>query len=318
MKILEGLKWSPKWVTHMGCIKGCLDYLNIDVTDSWLYGASGHALIINMAHDTCPSGPTAWKTMDLFKLGRNLGYSIDGVFAHKSMPDFSEKRRKAWEYIKTEIDRKHPCYGWELEVAEFYVINGYDDAGYYYNGPQCHEGAGPKPWEDVGDTGIGIVELYSVEKRKASDDLKTVKDALEFVLDHAKNWEKYTWANYRTGLGAYDNWINALESRIAVVGGMGYNSAVWSECRGYAVEFLGEAKKRIGKEVKLFEEAIAHYITVSDNLKRVTEAYPFEGPEFETKVADEYKIKESIEALKQARTAEEKGLKSLEKLVERL
>jgi len=191
LKMLEGLKWSPKWVTHLGCIKGCLDYLGVEATDSWLFGASGHALIINMAHDTCPSGPTAWKTMDLFRLGRNIGYNIDGVFAHKSMPDFSEKRKNAWEYIKTEIESDHPCYGWELEVAEFYVINGYDDVGYYYNGPQCHEGAEPKPWNDVGDTGIGIVELYSVEKGKASEDLKTVKDALEFALDHAKNWEKY-------------------------------------------------------------------------------------------------------------------------------
>ena len=316
--MLEGLKWSPKWVTHMGCIKGCLNYLGVEVTDSWLYGGSGHALIINMAHDTCPSGPTAWKTMDLFRLGRNIGYSIDGVFAHKSMSDFNEKRKKAWEYVKAEIDKGHPCYGWELEGAEFYVINGYDNVGYYYNGPLCDERAGPKPWEDVGDTGIGIVEFYSVEKGTASEDLKTVKDVLEFALDHAKNWEKYTWANYHTGLGAYDNWINALETRVAVVGGMGYNSAVWNECRGYAVEFLGEAKERIDKETALFDEAIAHYKKVSENLKQVTEVNPFEGPDFETKVTDENKIKESIEALKRARTNEEKGLKSLEKLVKRL
>jgi len=316
--MLEGLKWSPKWVTHMGCIKGCLNYLGVEVTDSWLYGGSGHALIINMAHDTCPSGPTAWKTMDLFRLGRNIGYRIDGVFAHKSMPDFNEKRKKAWEYVKAEIDKGHPCYGWELEGAEFYVINGYDNVGYYYNGTICDERAGQKHWEDVGDTGIGIVEFYSVEKGTASEDLKTVKDVLEFALDHAKNWEKYTWANYRTGLGAYDNWINALETRVAVVGGMGYNSAVWNECRGYAVEFLGEAKERIDKETALFDEAIAHYKKVSENLKQVTEVNPFEGPDFETKVTDENKIKESIEALKRARTNEEKGLKSLEKLVKRL
>jgi len=109
-----------------------------------------------------------------------------------------------------------------------------------------------------------------------------------------------------------------LEKGVAVVGGMGYNSAVWSECRGYAVEFLGEAKKRIAQEELLFDEAASHYKRVSDNLKQVTEIYPFEGPEFETKVADEKRIKESIEALKRARVAEEKGLKSLEKLVNRL
>ena len=65
MKKLENLKWSPKWVSHLGCVKGCLDYLGIDMTDAWLYGASGHAFIRNISEDSCPSGPTAWKTMML-------------------------------------------------------------------------------------------------------------------------------------------------------------------------------------------------------------------------------------------------------------
>ena len=47
-KILENLKYSPKWVTHLGCVKGCLDYLNINITDAWLFGASGHAFVINI------------------------------------------------------------------------------------------------------------------------------------------------------------------------------------------------------------------------------------------------------------------------------
>ncbi len=49
MKKLENLRWKNRWTSHLGCIKGCLDYLNLDVTDAWLFGATGHAFIINVA-----------------------------------------------------------------------------------------------------------------------------------------------------------------------------------------------------------------------------------------------------------------------------
>jgi len=50
-KKIENLRWKPKWVSHMGCLKGCLDYLDLKVSDAWLYGATGHAFIINVAGD---------------------------------------------------------------------------------------------------------------------------------------------------------------------------------------------------------------------------------------------------------------------------
>ena len=83
MNVLENLKWSPKWVSHLGCVKGCLDFLGIEITDAWLYGGTGHAFIINIGEDSCPSGPTAWKTMMLFEQGLALGYEIKGVFGSK-------------------------------------------------------------------------------------------------------------------------------------------------------------------------------------------------------------------------------------------
>ena len=43
MKKLENCQWKPRWVSHLGCIKGCLDYLGIDLSDAWLYGATGHS-----------------------------------------------------------------------------------------------------------------------------------------------------------------------------------------------------------------------------------------------------------------------------------
>ena len=49
MKKLEDLRWNPRYVTHLGCIKGCLNYLGIEVSDAWLYGGTGHAFVINIA-----------------------------------------------------------------------------------------------------------------------------------------------------------------------------------------------------------------------------------------------------------------------------
>ena len=110
-KRLENLKWKPMWVSHLGCIKGCLDYLKIDISDAWLFGGTGHAFVINIHEVVCPSGPTAWRTDMLFTLGKNLGFAAEGVFGIKSEPDFAEKQKLAWEKIRGAIDEGVPCYG---------------------------------------------------------------------------------------------------------------------------------------------------------------------------------------------------------------
>ncbi len=48
VKELKDLRWKNHWITHLGCIKGCLEYLKKDVSDAWLFGASGTAFLLNM------------------------------------------------------------------------------------------------------------------------------------------------------------------------------------------------------------------------------------------------------------------------------
>ena len=320
MKKLEELKFKPHWVSHLGCLDGCLQYLGIDVSTPWLYGGTGHAFIINISKDSCPSGPTAWKTEMLFKLGRNLGYAIDGLFAFKSMPDFEEKRKLAWEHIKESIDEGHPCYGWEIgKIADFYIIYGYDDIGYYYKGYFQEDGAGPKPWDEVGESEIGLIEIYSVRPGKSSSDEKTVKDALEFAIEHSKGPESWIFPNYSSGLAGYDTWISGIEDGIASVEGLGYNAAVWGECRHYAVEFLKEAKERLKKLDDELDEAIKHYSVAAENMKKLTKIYPFSSPtDFSKTVKDKEKRAKAVSYLMSVREAEESGLQSLNKIIKGL
>ena len=311
MKVeLENLRWRPRWVSHLGCVKGCLDYLGMDVSDGWLYGATGHAFIINVHDVVCPSGPTAWNTEMLRKLGRNVGYESRGLSAERGDADFEQKRKLIWENTKLALDNGLPTYGWELAIPEYYVIYGYDDVGYYYSGPGCCDGAGPKPWEELGASDIGVLEMYSILKGEAADDRTTVKEALAFALAFAESPGKWVWPKYKAGLAGFDKWAKALEDGTAHGLGAPYNAAVWHECREFAVEFLKEAKERLGGPVGPFDEAIGQYEVVAEDLKKVAELFPFVERE-EGHVKDKERCAQAAAALRAAREAEAAGLAAL-------
>jgi DNA-binding transcriptional ArsR family regulator len=317
MKKLENLKFVPHEVSHLGCLDGCLQYLGMDVSTPWLYGATGHAFVINIAaKDVCPSGPTAWRTRMLFDLAPNIGYKIDGFWSQKEAQDFDKKKKETWDFVRREIDANHPCYGWQIgDIADFYIIYGYDDIGYYYKGYHQEEGAGPKPWNEIGEM---FLEVNSVKRVEPSDEITTMKQALEKILEHSKG--KYIASpTYKAGIEGFDVWINALESGSAAMFGNAYNAVVWAECRKYGIDFLQEAEERLkGRAKSLFEEAKGHYEIVAQKLARVSELYPF-SPELKMDpIKTDAKSREAVETLKVARDAEAAGLKALEKILNAL
>jgi hypothetical protein len=266
----------------------------------------------------CPSGPTAWKSEMLFELGRNIGYVIDGVMGHKEQDGFARVKERAWQHVRQSIDAGLPCYAWELDLAEYYLIYGYDEAGYYFSGPSNNGPKRPKPWQELGETGIGLVEVHSVQPGQAADDAHTVHAALSAVLKHGSGTGKWTLPEYRSGLAGYDMWIRALEHGQALALGMAYNAAVWAECRSSAVAFLREAGQRLPSQVVLFERAMEHYAQVARELAEVSKRYPFSFDLGLEPVPVEKDSRAAVEALRVARQAEGAGLKVLAEIVEAL
>lgn len=332
MKELEGLSWNCKWVTHLGCLKGCLDYLGVEVSDAWLFGATGHGFVLNIHEQLCPSGPTAWRAEPIHRLGKSVGYLPEMVLGFKQQEDFAAKQELAWEMIRAAIDEGLPCFGWELVVPEYYVITGYDDVGYCFKGPGCDEGKGPKPWRSVGDTGIGVLEMYVIRPASPADDSTIVKRALQFASEYGRDPSAWTFEGYTGGLAGYDTWVSALENGRADGFGTAYNAVVWSECRSLAAAFLCEAKERLSPYLAdLLERARASYGVVAENMQTVAEAFPFiHGPgggedaerqaeaEMQTNMRDSERCARSIEALRAAQEAEISGLKVLEGIVAEL
>ncbi len=319
-KILDGLEYVPKWVSHLGALMGCLNYLERDVSTAWVYGATGHAFVLNIHEALCPSGPTAWNTAPMYKLQQNLGCDVEVISASKKSDRFKQTQKAAWDKVRAAIDEGHPCYGWELQIPDHYAIIGYDDVGYHYSGPPVFKPKGPKPWQELGDTNIGWLEVCVVKPAEPADDAKAVLEALEFALEFAEFTpaKDSKWEKFQTGLAAYDQWINAFGHDKATSGGAGYNAQVWSECRNLAVEFLEEAKGRLDSGLSpAFDNAIAHYSEVARNLKTVAKLFPVHGREGDI-IKDKELCGKAIEALKSARKAEESGLQALQKIVEAL
>jgi hypothetical protein len=317
-RILPGLHWEPMWVSHLGCIKGSLAFLHNDISDAWVFGGTGHAFIMNIHKEVCPSGPTAFNSEMILRLGRNIGFDSETVFATRTMKQFKSVQKQAWKITRTSIDQGYPCVGWELEIPEYYVVYGYDELGYYYSGPLCDEGKGPRKWNTLGDTEIGVLNMTVIKPVEPASDRKTVREALEFAYTFATTRR---WINerYYSGLEAYDHWITALENKTADGAGNSYNAAVWNECRGQAVDFLKEARQRLAGVCDAeFDEAIASYETVSRNLQEVALLFPFLNTTEAEKlshVKSDRRIAEAVQNLKRAREAEKNGLRSLLKII---
>jgi hypothetical protein len=315
MKKLENLKWQGRWVSDLACLKSCLDYLGINVSDGWLYGASGHGFALNIHQELCPSGPTAWRKERIYELAQNAGCGIRTLSAFSGAPDFAERQKAAWEGVKKAIDEGLPCYGWELEIPEYYLINGYDGEDYLYSG--CTKEQGTKRWNELGKSEIGVIENHIVSPAQAADDKKTVREALKFAIEHTKEPGKYSLNNvYKCGLGGYDQWIGALDKGQVDAGGMEFNVQVWAECRQNAFAFLKEAKERIDSNGKaIFDEAIRCFEVVAREFGRLQQLFEFSPEDFERQITDKELLGEASQSLQKAREAEAKALAEFESIV---
>ena len=318
MRTLQGLAWRQRYDEHMGCIKGCLEYLGIDASFPWLYGGTAHAFVLNMNETVFVDCAMAWDTAALFGLYPNLGFRRDGLVHDPGMGDstspelFLQKQREAWDFVRARIDRGIPCYGWELSrIPSYWVINGYDDVGYYYSG---WEAGGPCPWDKIGTFDVRVVAVHSIEPCPAGADDVVLRDALTWFLERVERPDGWAASpRYRTGPAGYEVWVRALETGRANLDGHSYINQVWLECREMAVEFLQEAKKRLpGRCDAAFDDAADHYALVRDRLRALSEMHPErEKPDWQTTFASP----EGAVLVREAAAAEREGVRCLERIV---
>ena len=70
---LKNLVQPPLNTTMMGVLKGVSDYHGLNLSEPMIYGLSGHAFLINIHVELCPSGPYCWKWENAKTLIQNMG-----------------------------------------------------------------------------------------------------------------------------------------------------------------------------------------------------------------------------------------------------
>ena len=311
--VLEGLTCRPLWVSQMGCLKGCLDYLEMGISEAWLFGITGHAFVNNIAYDVCPSGPTAWRCNRLFELGQHAGFDVETVFACKSQGDFAEAQLKAWTFVREALDAGFPCYGWELQKLEYYAILGYDDVGYRFHGHGADVETPARAWNTLGDSDIGALTVHSVKPGRAVEDDVAVREALSFAVQFGRSRD-WVFENYTSGPQGFAVWAQALETGKANAFGVAYNAVVWAECRKYAVEFLKLVVARgilSRDEVQVARDA---YEVSYEALQELSELFPFFGHS-ESHVQDEGRVQKAVGLLHRVSNAEDCALDTFEDIV---
>lgn len=276
---LKGLRIRQRSVERLGCIKGCLEYLGSDLTFPWLYGCTGHAFIISVDPGVDVSSPDSWDHDLQYRLGRNLGYMVEGfkVWKPEAGDGFPARQREAWDFVRANIDEGVPCFGFELKryYGGYWVIYGYDKVGYYYSG---WEEGGPLPWQELGELFVPVLEVRSVQLCDAALDAMTVKEGVALALEHAQSPPGLVDKQAVSGPLAWAYWAVALESGEAKRDHHTYNLKLWLECREMAVAFCREARERLpGRCDEVFDEAAARYGDVCERLRALIELHPPRG-----------------------------------------
>jgi CubicO group peptidase (beta-lactamase class C family) len=318
----RSLEWETHDNTEMACLKACAKSFGIPLADAQLYGATGVGFLINIDERAEPKSVAVWNWRGAYELCRNLGFSVESIWMHKSDKEFPATQKLVWDRVRRAIDSGYACYGFDLHNGTRSLIIGYDEIGYYDMGMDAEKGKGPAYWYELGQTSIGLLGMHFVRPVSSKVTFREmVKKSFQFVLEFSANSPKWVPADCKAGPDGYARWISLLESGREDGNGVSINAAVYAEGRRFAVEFLEEAKLRLGPELRpLFDEAIRHYRVAAQSLATVSQAFPNDTPAAQraANLKDPQRRKAAIQHLRAAKDAEVEGVKALASILERL
>lgn len=253
----------------MGVVQGVIGHYRLGHSPAMAYGGSGHAFLINVHQQVCPSGPYCWKQHGFIRLMRNLGLEMEDLGFFPAKSGLGE-RALLEKDVRDRLDRGQPC---AVNNMDNQIVLGYDDKGFMLAQPwPCHETTPARltygTWEEFGDmVHAGFFAFGRLEPAPLS---KTVREALENAVDMHQNPEDYGFPGYAVGPGAYDNWIQALEAGKANPHGHWWNATVWAECRAMASAWFSELTEvhRLGNRDHV-SKLIDNYRDIAAKMGRV-------------------------------------------------
>lgn len=258
----------PYNTTFAGVIKGASDLLGLSFSGPDCFALSGHAFLINIHQDLCPSGPYCLDFSPLFGLLSKAGLFITPLgFFHSGSS--REERSALEEKLKAHLEKGLPC---ALLNMEWQLIEGTDETGLVTSQPWDCKDFPPshltfQSWDEMGeDVHASFFLMERVDPDLRDDHLR---DLLRYILELHEEPSAFNPMNgYAIGSEAWLQWRRALPVNVDTHG-CWWNGTVWSECRHMANLWL----KELGdcRQEPTATQAARHYEMVSENLKTVAD-----------------------------------------------
>lgn len=186
------------------------------------------------------------------------------------------------------------------------MIAGYDETGYYYIEHDSLQTLGPKPYNELGESDWGCLDIPIIRPGSISDNLKTIKDIFEYAANVGNSNIHTPNQGYTMGVDAYKVWWESILKGKARYYGVAYNASFWAKCKNMAVLFLQESKLRIGIFEDMFDCAIVHYENCAKSLTRLSQLFSLSN-DYDSSI-NEHQKEEAINLLKAAQKSEINGL----------
>jgi AraC-type DNA-binding domain-containing proteins len=240
---LANLKQSGLNATLMGCVKGASDYLELDWSTPKLYGYSGHAFLINVHPELCPSAPYVWNHDPFYLALRNLGIRrLESVCMSKDQSVLERERIES--RLKAHLDAGKLCI---MDFLEHQLVAGYDSKGFIFLKPWAGSDVDSQlpalsfgSWSEALDReGWVQFTLFDKEETKA-DEPSLLASALTTALRMRSAPDDFAEPGYKTGDEAWATWIAGVDKGLGSSHGHWWTGCVWCECRDMAASFFAE------------------------------------------------------------------------------
>jgi len=305
------IEWEPGWLTWVNSTTLCLNAIGIECDKADVAGYSGYAFALAVNEGLCASGPTF---LDWNKLASGICALGRSTMSFISMDCYSEGNRnentksharRVFDLASDEIDAGRPCVVWGLGIPEFGVVWGIDGDEYL-----CVMGGGiPERirWDEIDAPG-GPYILAFPTPRSGNTDWNMERESVRCAV-MMMNRLSYS-SKMQCGFSAYDFWGTQLAEKQAVMWTNSYNAQCWSEARLFAAEFIGRLAGN-NPEIKPLEEAHRYFLEVSEQMRGISEMFPFTMKFEKDVITDSETISKAVGYLETAKVNEIQAVDSL-------
>lgn len=225
----------------MGVVAGAAEYHGYSHSDSFLFGGSGFAFLLNADRSMSRLSIHDWPFRGFDSLLANLGvlHQDLGHFGPDITPD---ERNRLERGIRRLASRGVPC---SVKGLEHQVITGFDDRGFLLAAPMALETEtfpdrlDYGSWEQLGECGSVSFHAFGTTAPSPPRDA-VIKSLGHFVSSRSRTAGKALYGCV-SGPKVYDRWVSALSKSDGSVTPGAPVALVLCECRRMAAAFIREA-----------------------------------------------------------------------------